>query len=188
MLETNDLRKGTKCELDGEPFIIVDAQFVKPGKGNAFTRCKLKSLITGLVIERTWRSGERVDECFLEERPMQFLYHTEGEGYHFMDTASFEQIALNEDQLGEQGLYLTENLEVSILFHKGKPISVDMPNFVELDIVECEPAVKGDTKTNAMKQAVLATGAKAMVPMFVDNGERIRIDTRTGEYVERVKR
>ncbi|MBP7147292.1 MAG: elongation factor P [Acidobacteria bacterium] len=186
MYETSNLRKGTKVELEGEPYIVVEAQFVKPGKGNAFTRCKLKSLVTGYVVERTWRSGERIDEAHLEERPMQFMYHDDQ--YHFMDTSTYEQIALNESQVGDLGQWLTENLEVSMLFHNGRPISIDLPNFVEIDIVDCEPAVRGDTKTNAMKQALMATGAKVMVPMFVDNGERIRIDTRTGEYVERVKR
>ncbi len=187
MYETSDLRKGLKVEIGGEPHIVTDAQFVKPGKGNAFTRCKLKSLVTGLVIERTWRSGERIDECHLEERAMEFLYH-EGGHYHFMDTGNYEQMALNDDQVGDLGQWLTENLPVSMLLHNGKPISIDIPNFVELNIVDCEPAVKGDTKTNAMKQAILSSGAKVMVPLFVDRGERIRIDTRTGGYVERVKR
>lgn len=187
MLETSDLRKGAKLEIDGEPFIVVESQFVKPGKGNAFTRCRIKSMTTGRTIERTWKSGETIDECHLEERPMQFMYHETG-SYHFMDTSNFEQIELTDEQLGELGQWLTENLEVKMLFHNHKPISVEPPNFVELDIVEGEPAVKGDTKTNAMKQVVLSTGAKVMVPMFVGNDERIRIDTRTGEYVERVKR
>ena len=187
MYETSDLRKGLKIEIDGEPHVVTEAHFVKPGKGNAFTRCKMKSLVSGLVIERTWRSGEKIDECHLEERGMEFLYH-EGGQYHFMDTGNYEQIALNDEQVGELGQWLTENLPVSVLLHNGKAISIDPPNFVELDIVDCEPAVKGDTKTNAMKQARLSTGAKAMVPLFVDKGERIRVDTRTGAYVERVKR
>ena len=187
MLETSDLRKGAKLEIEGEPFIVVESQFVKPGKGNAFVRCRIRSMTTGRTIERTWKSGETIDPCVLEERPMQFMYH-EGGAYHFMDTGNFEQLELTDDQLGETGQWLTENLEVRILLHNGRAISVDPPNFVELDIVEGEPAVKGDTKTNAMKQVVLSTGAKVMVPMFVGNDERIRIDTRTGEYVERVKK
>ena len=187
MYETSDLRKGTKIEIDGEPFVIVEAHFVKPGKGNAFTRCRIKIMVSGNTSERTWKSGEKIDECRLEERGMEFLYH-EGGQYHFMDTGNFEQIALNDDPVGDAGNWLTENLPVSVLLHNGKAISIDLPNFVELDIANCEPAVKGDTKTNAMKQAILTTGAKVMVPMFVDNGERIRIDTRTGEYVERVKK
>lgn len=187
MLDTSDLRKGSKIELEGEPYIVTDAQFVKPGKGNAFTRCKCKSLVSGLTIERTWRSGEKIDSAQLEEHAMEFLYH-EGGDYHFMNTSTYEQVALNDDNVGDSGQWLTENLPVTMLFHNGRPISIDLPNFVEIDITDCEPAVKGDTKTNAMKQALLATGAKVMVPMFVDNGERIRIDTRTGEYVERVKK
>lgn len=187
MYDTSDLRKGTKIELEGEPYVIADAQFVKPGKGNAFTRCKCKSLVSGLVVERTWRSGEKIDECHLDERAMEFLYR-EGTQFHFMDTANYEQIELNEEGVGDAWKWLTENLPVTMLFHNNGPISIDLPNFVELDITDCEPAVKGDTKTNAMKQALLSTGAKVNVPMFVDNGERIRVDTRTGEYVERVKR
>ena len=187
MYETSDLRKGLKIEIEGEPHIVVEAQFVKPGKGNAFTRCRMKSLVTGLVLERTWRSGEKIDECHLEQRAMEFLYH-EGGLYHFMDTGNYEQVTLNEGQVGDSGQWLTENLPVEMLLHNGKPISLDLPNFVELQITDCEPAVKGDTKTNAMKQALLTTGAKVMVPLFVDQREWIRIDTRTGAYVERVKK
>lgn len=187
MYETSDLKKGLKVEIDGEPYVITEAQFVKPGKGNAFTRCKLKSLITGLVIDRTWRSGEKIDRCQLEERPMEYLYEADGQ-YHFMNTSTYEQIALDRDQLGEQAQWLTENLEVSMLFHNGKPISIELPNFVELQIVDTEPGIKGDTKSSTMKPARLSTGATVQVPLFVDKGEWIKIDTRTGQYVERVKR
>ena len=187
MYETSDLRKGLKIEIDGEPFVVVEAQFVKPGKGNAFTRCRLKSLVTGLVLDRTWRSGERIDRCELEERPMEFLYEADGQ-YHFMDTASYEQVALPRELIGDVARFLTENIQVSMLIHRGKPLSIDLPNFVELQIVETEPGIKGDTKSNAMKPATLSTGAVVQVPLFVDQGEWIRIDTRTGEYVERVKR
>jgi len=185
--ETSDLRKGLKIEIDGEPYVVVEAQFVKPGKGNAFTRCRLKSLVTGLVIDRTWRSGEKIDRCELEERPMEFLYEADGQ-YHFMDTASYEQLALPREQVGDAARFLTENTQVSMLIHRGKPLSIDLPNFVELEIVETEPGIKGDTKSNAMKPATLSTGAVVQVPLFVNQGEWIRIDTRTGEYVERVKR
>jgi len=184
--ETSDLRKGLKVEIDGEPYVIVEAQFVKPGKGNAFTRCKLKSLVTGLVIDRTWRSGEKIDRCNLEERKMEFLYADDQ--YHFMDTTTYEQVALSPDQVGDVGQFLSENLEVSVLLHNGKPISIDLPNFVELQIVETEPGVKGDTKSSTTKPAKLSTGAVVQVPLFVDQGEWIRIDTRTGQYVERVKK
>lgn len=187
MLDSNELRKGMKILLDGDPHFIVDVQLVKPGKGNSFARCKLRNLITGYGLERTWRSGEKVEPCTLDERPMEFLYSS-GDEWHFMDTNSYEQLHLDEKGVGEAKNWLTENLPVKMLFFSGRPISLDLPNFVELQITECEPAVKGDTKTNAMKQAVLTTGATVMVPMFVDNGEWLRIDTRTGEYVERVKR
>lgn len=186
MYETSDLKKGLKVELDGEPHVVVAAEFVKPGKGNAFTRCKLKSLVTGNVIDRTWRSGEKIDPCALEERPMEYLYEADGM-YTFMDTATYEQFSLPADQVGESANWLSENLQVSMLLHNGKPLSLDLPNFVELEIVETEPGIKGDTKSNAAKPATLSTGAKVNVPMFVNEGERIRIDTRTGEYVERVK-
>lgn len=187
MYDISEIRKGTKIEINGEPFLVVESQFVKPGKGSAFVRARIKSLTSGLSIEKTWKQNERIDRASLEERGMEFLYRS-GDEFHFMDTANYEQMVLSEDQVGDAANWLTENLPCSVLFHNGRAISVDVPNFVELDIVQCEPAVKGDTKTNASKQAVLSTGAKVQVPMFVDNNERIRIDTRTGEYVERVKR
>ncbi len=186
MYETSDLKKGLKIEIDGEPYVVTDAQFVKPGKGNAFTRTKMKSLVSGLVIDRTWRSGEKIDRCHLEERPMEFLYSDDQ--FHFMNTSSYEQIALSPDQVGEASQWLTENLAISMLFHNGKPISVDLPNFVELEIVETEPGIKGDTKSSAMKPAQLSTGTTVNVPLFVNTGEWIKIDTRTGQYVERVKK
>ena len=186
MYETSDLKKGVKIEIDGEPCVITEANFVKPGKGNAFTKCKVKSLITGLTIDRTWRSGEKIDKAELEERPMEYLY-SDGD-FHFMDTASFEQVALIGDAVGDAAQWLTENLPVSMLFHNGKPISLDLPNFVELQISDTEPGVKGDTKSNASKPATMSTGAIVQVPLFVDNEEWIRIDTRTGSYVERVKK
>jgi len=184
--ETSDLKKGLKVEIDGEPYVVTDAQFVKPGKGNAFTRTKLKSLVSGLVLDRTYRSGEKIDRCHLEERPMEFLYSDDQ--FHFMNTTTYEQIALGADQVGDASQWLTENLEISMLFHNGKPISVDLPNFVELLIVETEPGIKGDTKSSAMKPARLSTDATVNVPLFVNGGEWIKIDTRTGQYVERVKK
>lgn len=187
MYETSELRKGMKVEIAGEPFLVVEAQFVKPGKGNAFTRCKFKSLSTGLTLERTFRSGEKIDRCQLEERPMDFLYEADGE-LHFMDTGSFEQVALDREHVAEAANWLTENLAVSMLLHNGKPLSIELPNFVELQIIDTEPGVKGDTKSNAMKPAKMQTGATVMVPLFVDREDWIKIDTRTGTYVERVKR
>ena len=186
MYETSDLKKGVKIEIDGEPCVITEANFVKPGKGNAFTKCKVKSLITGLVIDRTWRSGEKIDKAELEERPMEYLY-SDGD-FHFMDTSSYEQVALTADAVGDASQWLTENLPVDMLFHNNKPISLDLPNFVELQITDTEPGVKGDTKSNASKPATLSTGAVVQVPLFIDNEEWIKIDTRTGTYVERVKK
>ena len=186
MYETSDLKKGVKIEIDGEPCVITEANFVKPGKGNAFTKCKVKSLITGLVIDRTWRSGEKIDKAELEERPMEFLY-TDGD-FHFMDTSSYEQVALTADAVGDAAQWLTENLPVDMLFHNNKPISLDLPNFVELQITDTEPGVKGDTKSNASKPATMSTGAVVQVPLFVDSEEWIKIDTRSGTYVERVKK
>jgi elongation factor P len=186
MYTTTDFRKGLKVEIEGEPYLIVDFQHVKPGKGGAFVRTRLKSLITGNVIDQTFRSGDRVDKPDLEEREMQFLYEAEGE-YHFMDTKNYEQLFLTVDQLGEGKGYLKENLVIKALFHNGKPIGIEFPNFVELKVIQTEPGVRGDTATGATKPATLESGAVIQVPLFVESGEAIRIDTRTHEYIERVK-
>ena len=187
MYGTNEFRKGLKVELDGEPYEMVDCQFVKPGKGKAFTRTKLKHMVNGAVIDRTYKSGEKVDKAQLTEQPMQYLYESDGE-FHFMNTSDYEQVTIPKDSLGDQTRWLHENLEVNVLIHNGRPISVELPNFVELEVAECDPSVKGDTKSNATKRGVLSTGAVVQLPMFIDQGERLKIDTRTGEYVERVKR
>ncbi|MCZ6473107.1 MAG: elongation factor P [SAR324 cluster bacterium] len=186
MYDTSDIRKGLKIEIDGDPYTVVDFQFVKPGKGNAFTRCKIKNLATGAVMDRTYRSGEKLQECSLDERAMQYLYQDE-EGFHFMDQQSYEQYALTPEMLGEEAKYLLENLEVTLLMHNGKPISMTLPIFVELQVVETEPGMKGDTVTGGRKPATMNTGAVINVPLFIDRGEFLKIDTRTGEYVERVK-
>ena len=186
MYTTTDFRKGLKIEIGGEPYLIVDFQHVKPGKGGAFVRTRLKSLISGNVIDQTFRSGDRVDKPDLEEREMQFLYEAEGE-YHFMDTKNYEQLFLTVDQLGEGKGYLKENLVIKALFHNGKPIGIEFPNFVELKVIQTEPGVRGDTATGATKPATLESGAVIQVPLFVESGEVIRIDTRTHEYIERVK-
>lgn len=185
-VSTAEFRKGLKIELEGEPYLIVDFLHVKPGKGGAFVRTKLKSLVTGNVIDRTFRSGEKVETPLLEEREMQYLYQ-EGDIYHFMDTDTFEQITLTKDQLGEEGNFLQENLQVRILFHNGKPIGVELPFFVELKIVKTEPGVRGDTARGGSKPATVETGAVIQVPLFLNEGDIIRVDTRTGEYIERVK-
>jgi elongation factor P len=183
---TAEFRKGLKIELEGEPYIITDFLHVKPGKGGAFVRTKLKSLVTGNVIDRTFRSGEKVQTPELEEKTMQYLYH-EGDTYHFMDSSTYEQFTLSGKLLGEDCNFLQENVEVEILFHNGQPIGVELPLFVELTIVQTEPGVKGDTATGGTKPATVETGGVIQVPLFLNEGDRIKVDTRTGEYIERVK-
>ncbi len=186
MYETNAFRKGLKIEINGEPFVIVDFQHVKPGKGGAFVRTRVKSLISGNVNDLTFRSGDKVDKPDIEEKEMQFLYESGGE-YHFMDIQSYEQLFLNAEQLGESKDFLRENLVIKAIFHNGRPIGVETPMFVELKIVKSEPGMKGDTATGATKPATLESGAVIQVPLFVEEGDVIRIDTRTREYLTRVK-
>jgi elongation factor P len=186
MYETNAFRKGLKIEINGEPFVIVDFQHVKPGKGGAFVRTRVKSLISGNVNDMTFRSGDKVDKPDIEEKEMQFLYESGGE-YHFMDTQSYEQLFLTADQLGESKDFLKENLVIKAIFHNGRPLGVETPMFVELKIIKSDPGLKGDTATGATKPATLESGAVIQVPLFVEEGDIIRIDTRTREYLTRVK-
>ncbi|MGB9698643.1 MAG: elongation factor P [Thermodesulfobacteriota bacterium] len=186
MYSTTDFRKGLKIEINGEPFVIVDFQHVKPGKGGAFVRTRLKSLITGNVIDQTFRAGERVEKPDLEEREMQFLYETNGE-YHFMDVHTYEQLFLTAEQLGDSRDFLKENLVIKALFHNKRPIGIEVPMFVELKVIKAEPWVRGDTATGATKPVTLESGAVIQVPLFVEEGDIVRIDTRTREYIERVK-
>ncbi len=186
MISTSEFRNGLKLELDGEPFIIVEFLHVKPGKGGAFVRTKLKNLKTGRVLERTFRSGEKVEQPDLEEKHMQYLYGSENQ-YCFMDNETFEQVFITEDQLGESRLYLQENIDVSVLYHNGEPIGVSLPIFVELKVAETEPGFRGDTASGGSKPATMETGAAINVPLFVNPGDIIKVDTRVGEYVERVK-
>ena len=186
MYSTTDFRKGLKIEIAGEPYVIVDFQHVKPGKGGAFVRTRLKSLVTGNVIDQTFRSGDRVDKPDLEEREMQFLYETGGE-YHLMDTQTFEQLFLTADQMGESKDFLKENLVIKALFHNKRPLGIEVPMFVELKVVQSEPGVKGDTASGSTKPATLESGAVIQVPLFVEEGDMIRVDTRTHEYITRVK-
>ena len=152
-----------------------------------FSRTKLKNLASGLVLERTFKSSERVPPANLDEQTMAFLY-IEGDTYHFMNNTNYEQVGIPKDQLGESWQWLIENMEVDVLFHKGQAISIEVPMFVELEITECEPGVKGDTRSSSTKPAILSTGAKINVPLFVEQNEWIKVDTRTGSYVERAKR
>ena len=182
---TSQFRNGLKIELDGEPFVIVYFQHVKPGKGGAFVRTKVKNLKTGRVIDRRFRAGERVEVADVDDRKMQFLYR-DGDQLVFMDSDSYDQIPFSSDQVGDAKKYLLENLVVDVLFWRGQPINIELPAFIEAAVTECEPGMKGDTASGATKPATLETGAVVQVPLFVKERERIRVDTRTGEYVERV--
>ena len=185
MYSTSDFRKGLKIELESKPFIIVDFLHVKPGKGGAFVRTKIKNLSTGQVLDKTFRAGEKVGIPDLSERDMQYLYR-EGESYCMMDNETYDQIFLTADQIGQGVDYLKENTALKVLFYNDNPITVELPNFVELEVTETEPGVKGDTASGGSKPAKLETGAVVQVPLFVDEGTIIRVDTRTGEYMERV--
>ena len=186
MYGTNEFRKGLKIEIDNHPYIMVEFQFVKPGKGQAFSRVKLKSLLNGNVIDRTYKSAEKVKKADISEQEMQFLYSTD-DVFHFMDNSTYEQIEMRKDLIEGAWKWLQENMVVNILVYKGSPISITVPNFTILEITHCEPGIKGDTATSTSKPATLSTGAEVQVPLFVNQNEKIRIDTRTGTYVERVK-
>ncbi len=187
MYDTSDIRKNLKVILDGNPCVVVEFQFVKPGKGQAFTRTKLRNMITGTIYERTFKSGEKLAKADLEVRQQTFLY-PEGDRYVFMDTESYEQSYLTAEQLGEGRFYLQDNMQVEVLLWNDKPIGVTPPTFVELKVVETDPGFKGDTSTNTLKAAKMETGVTVQVPLFVNEGDMLKIDTRTGEYVERVRR
>ena len=186
MLESGDLRKGLKLEIDGEPFVIVQFAFVKPGKGQSLYKCKLKNLLTGVQFDRTFRSGEKFNEASLEEHEMEYLYF-DGESYCFMNTSTYEQEFMNSEQIGDSKNFLKENTIVNMLFYDMRPIDLTLPNFVELAITHADPWAKGDTASGDSKPATVETGYVLQVPPFVDEGETIKIDTRTGQYVERVK-
>ncbi|MCX7615162.1 MAG: elongation factor P [Clostridiales bacterium] len=186
MISAGDFRNGVTFEMDGQVLQIVEFQHVKPGKGAAFVRTKCKNVITGAVVERTFNPTDKFEPGYVERRDMQYLYN-DGELYYFMDTETFEQIPLNADKLGDNFQFVKENTVCKILSYKGNVFGVEPPLFVELEIVETDPGFKGDTATNTLKPAKLETGATVRVPLFIENGERIRIDTRTGEYLERAK-
>lgn len=185
MYDTSDFRNGLKIVIDGKPYIMTYFQFVKPGKGTAFTRTKLKNMLSGSVIERTYRTGEKVEAAEIEEFNMQYLYE-DGEFHHFMNNEDYSQVAIPSDALKDEAPYLTENLTVDVLFFEGRAINVTLPNFIESEIVYCEPGVKGNTATGATKAAELACGLTVQVPLFVEQGETIKVDTRTGGYDSRV--
>lgn len=187
MYESGDLKKGLKIAIDGEPYVITQFDFVKPGKGQALYKCKLKNMLTGAQFDRTFRSGEKFNEANLEEVEMEYLY-ADGESYCFMNTSTYEQDYISGDQIGEDRNLLKENTVCSVLLFDDKPIGVTLPIFIELKITRADPWVKGDTASGDTKPATIETGYVLQVPPFVEEGEMIRIDTRTGEYVERVKK
>jgi len=185
MYETSDIRKGLKIELEGEVYTVVEFLHVKPGKGGAFIRTKLKSLAKGSVVEKTFRSGEKLGRPDLEEKKMQFLYSSDDQ-YCFMDAETYEQTFLTEEQLGSSRDYLKENTTIAVLMHNNKPIAVELPTFVSLAIDKTEPGEKGDTVSGGTKAATLETGAVIQVPLFLNEGDVVKVDTRTRTYVERV--
>jgi elongation factor P len=185
MIMAGDFRKGVTVDIDGQVWQITDFQHVKPGKGAAFVRTRLKNVMTGAVLERTFSPSDKYEKAHIETKEMQYLY-SDGELYNFMDVETYEQLPLNHSQVEDAINYIVENENVKVRFYKGTPFSVEAPNFVELTITETEPGFKGDTATGASKPATLETGLKINVPLFVNEGDRIRVDTRTGEYMERV--
>ncbi len=186
MPDTSDFHNGMKLEIDGDPWVMTYFQHVKPGKGGAFVRTKIKNLRTGKSVDRTYRAGERVIEADIEDRTMTYLY-LEADGLVFMDTSNYEQFTIPLKQVGEAKDYLQENAEVSVILYNGSPINIEIPSFVVAKVVRTDPGIKGDTASGSTKPATIETGATVLVPLFIKEGEKIRVDTRTGEYVERVQ-
>lgn len=185
MYETSDFRKGLKIEFEGQPYIITDFQHVSPGKGAAFTRTKMKNLLTQNTIERNLRSGEKVGVPNIEEKQYQYMY-ADNEGFHLMDQKSYEQIALSEAEVGDRRNFFQEGSTISVLFYNDKPIAVEVPTFVTLTIVETQPGLRGDTVSGGGKPAKLETGAVVNVPLHLNEGDKIKVDTRDNSYVEKV--
>ena len=184
MISAGDFRKGITIDIDGQVYTIVDFQHVKPGKGAAFVRTKIKNAVTGSVLERTFSPSEKIARAHVETKEMQYLYN-DGNLYYFMDVETYEQIPLNHEQVEDAITFIKENMNVTIKFFKGEAFSVEPPFFVELEVTETEPGFKGDTATGGNKPATLETGALVNVPLFIEIGDMIRVDTRTGEYMER---
>ena len=184
MISAGEFRNGITFEFEGNVFQIVEFQHVKPGKGAAFVRTKLKNVITGGVVEKTFRPTEKMPKAHIERKDYEYLY-TDGELFYFMDQETFEQMPLNSEALGDSLKFVKENMVVKVLSYKGSVFGIEPPTFVELEVTETEPGFKGDTSTGATKPAVVETGAQINVPLFIDQGDMIRIDTRTGEYMER---
>ena len=187
MYDSSDIRKNLKILLDGQPYVVVDFQFVKPGKGTAFTRTRVKNMITGAVLDKTFRSGEKLEPAEVEERTVQYMYR-ESENFWFMDTSNYEQITVSAAQLDEAADYLTENLEVRVTIFQGRPVGVELPTFIEVQITSSDPGVRGDTASGGTKPATISSGAQVQVPFHINEGDWIRVDTRDGHYVERVRK
>ena len=186
-MNTTDIRKGLKIQIDGVPYHIVEHQFVKPGKGQSFTRCRVKNLVTGAVIERTWKSGESVELADVEDRKMTYSWQ-EADTYVFMDTTTGDQIHVEKNKVGDEARFLTEGLDVSVTLFNGNAIGVDLPPNVIMQITSSEPGIKGDTASGATKPATLASGAVINVPLFIKEGEWVKVDTSTGQYLERINK
>jgi len=185
LISTNDFRTGLTIEVDGDVYQVVDFQHVKPGKGSAFVRSKLKNLRTGAVIDKTFNAGEKIPKAHIDRREVQYLYN-DGQSYHFMDMETYDQFSMEKGQLGDAIKYLKENMNFQILMFQGKSIGLDLPNFVELTVVETSPGIKGDTASGGTKPAILETGYVVQVPFFIEEGDVLQIDTRTGHYIKRV--
>ncbi|PIE65683.1 MAG: elongation factor P [Desulfobacterales bacterium] len=186
MYSASDLRKGLKLQIDGNPYIIIDFEFSKPGKGQALYRCKMRNMISGNQLVKTYRSNDKFEKPDLEEKKMQYLYN-QGEEYHFMDVNSYDQLSLTREQLGDNASFLIDNMECDMLFFAGQAIDVTLPIFVNLEVTKADPWAKGDTSGTDTKPVTVETGYELQVPPFVEEGDKIQIDTRTGEYVTRVK-
>ncbi|EEG29066.1 translation elongation factor P [[Clostridium] methylpentosum DSM 5476] len=184
MISAGDFKNGLTFDMDGNVLQVVEFQHVKPGKGAAFVRAKVKNVITGTVIERTFNPTEKFPTAYVERRTMQYVY-ADGALYYFMDMETYEQIPIDESKLGDNFKFVKEEMEVKVLSYKGNVFGIEPPNFVELEVTQTDPGFKGNTATNATKPATLETGAEIKVPLFIEEGDRIRIDTRTGEYMER---
>ncbi len=184
MISAGEFRNGMTFEMDGNVYQVIEFQHVKPGKGAAFVRTKIKNVITGGVVEKSFSPTEKFEQAYIERRDVEYLY-TDGELFHFMDCETFEQVPLGPDTVGDSLRFIKENVVVKLLSYKGKVFALEAPNFVELEITFTEPGVKGDTATNVQKPATVETGAEVRVPLFINEGDKIQIDTRTGEYMGR---
>ena len=184
-LSINEIKSGVTILVDDVVYVVVDAQHVKPGKGAAFVRARLRNMKNSNIQEKTFRGDEKIDQAFVDERKLQYQYSS-GHLYHFMDQDNFEEIAISENSIGENKKFLKDNIEVMGYFYKNDALTVNLPNFIEVEITNTEPGIKGDTAKSGTKPAEIETGASIQVPLFIDVGDRIKVDTRTGQYVERV--